>query len=53
MINNFGRECSAAVVYTSLSGIRVGRELDRIAEKRGYPFMVVSDNVLCREILAA
>jgi putative transposase len=38
------RECLAAVVDTSLSGIRVGRELDRIAEMRGYPCMVVSDN---------
>ncbi|MGJ8622627.1 MAG: integrase core domain-containing protein, partial [Yoonia sp.] len=26
------------------SGDRVGRELDRIAEMRGYPCMVVSDN---------
>ena len=33
-----------AVVDTSLSGIRVARELDRIAEMRGYPCMVVSDN---------
>jgi putative transposase len=38
------RECLAAVVDTSLSGDRVGRELDRIAEMRGYPCMVVSDN---------
>ena len=30
--------------HTSLSGIRVARELDRIAELRGYPCMVVSDN---------
>ena len=37
-------ECLAAVVDTSLSGDRVGRELDRIAEMRGYPCMVVSDN---------
>jgi len=34
----------AAVVDTSLSGERFGRELDRIAEMRGYPCMVVSDN---------
>ena len=29
---------------TSISGIRVARELDRIAEMRGFPCMVVSDN---------
>ncbi|GIT89285.1 transposase [Roseobacter sp. OBYS 0001] len=44
VIDDFSRECLAAVVDTSLSGDRVGRELDRIAEMRGYPFMVVSDN---------
>ena len=32
------------VVDNSISGIRVGRELDRIAETRGWPCMVVSDN---------
>jgi hypothetical protein len=47
------RECLATVVDTSISGVRVARELDRIAEMRGYPCMVVSDNVLCRENLAA
>ena len=44
VIDDFSRECLAAVVDTSLSGLRVGRELDRIAEMRGYPCMVVSDN---------
>jgi len=44
VIDDFSRECSAAVVDTSLSGNRVGRELDRIAEMRGYPRMVVSGN---------
>jgi len=32
------------VVDTSLTGLRVARELDRIAERRGYPIMIVSDN---------
>jgi putative transposase len=32
------------VVDNSLSGERVARELDWIAEQRGYPFMIVSDN---------
>ncbi len=44
VIDDFSRECLAAVVDTSLSGIRVARELDRIAEMRGYTCMVVSDN---------
>ena len=43
VINHFSRECLAAVVDASLSGIRVGRELDKIGEVRGYPCMVVSD----------
>ena len=37
-------ECLGAIVDTSISGHRVARELDRIAEMRGYPCMVVSDN---------
>ena len=44
VIDDFTRECLAAVVDNSISGIRVARELDRIAEYRGYPCMVVSDN---------
>ena len=49
VIDDFSRECLASVVDTSLSGHRVVRELDRIAELRGYPCLVVSDNVLCAE----
>lgn len=44
VIDDFSRECLAAVVDNSLSGLRVARELDRVAEMRGYPSMVVSDN---------
>lgn len=44
VIDDFSRECLAAVVDTSLSGERVARELDRIAEMRGYPCMMVSYN---------
>jgi len=44
VIDDFSRECLAAVADTSLSGERVARELDRIAEIRGYPCHVVSDN---------
>ncbi|NKL81342.1 IS3 family transposase [Rhizobium leguminosarum] len=38
------RECPALVADTSLSGLRVARELDRIIEQRGTPSMIVSDN---------
>ena len=44
IIDDFSRECLGAIVDTSISGHRVARELDRIAELRGYPCMVVSDN---------
>ena len=44
VIDDFSRECLATVVDNSLSGERVARELDAIAERRGYPCMVVSDN---------
>ncbi|BBU55319.1 hypothetical protein KU6B_15840 [Mameliella alba] len=44
VIDDFSRECLAAVVDASLPGQRVGRELDSIARVRGYPCMVVSAN---------
>ena len=44
VIDDFSRECLAAVVDTSPSGLRVACELDQIAEMHGYPCMVVSDN---------
>ena len=44
VIDDFSRECLATVVDNSISGVRVARELDRIAETRGLPCMVVSDN---------
>ncbi len=44
IIDDFSRECLATVVDNSISGTRVARELDAIAERRGYPYMVVSDN---------
>ena len=42
--DDFARECLGLVADTSLTGLRVVRELDRIAELRGYPGMIVSDN---------
>jgi hypothetical protein len=44
LVDDFTRECLGLVVDTSLTGPRVARELDRIAELRGYPGMIVSDN---------
>jgi putative transposase len=44
VIDDFSRECLATVVDNSLSGERVARELDAIAERCGCPCMVVSDN---------
>jgi len=44
IIDDFSRECLALIADNSLSGIRVARELDRIAELRGYPCLIVSDN---------
>jgi len=44
VIDDCSRECLACIVDTSLSGRRVIRELGAIAERRGLPCMVVSDN---------
>lgn len=44
IVDDFSRECLALVADTSLSGLRVVRELDAIITQRGRPDMVVSDN---------
>ena len=44
LVDDFTRECLGLVVDTSLTGLRVVRELDRIADLRSYPRMIVSDN---------
>jgi putative transposase len=44
VIDNCTRECLALVADTSLSGLRVARELDTIIRERGRPGMIVSDN---------
>ncbi|TBC69521.1 IS3-like element ISRle4 family transposase [Rhizobium ruizarguesonis] len=44
VVDDCTRECLALVSDTSLSGLRVARELDRIIEERGKPRMIVSDN---------
>jgi putative transposase len=44
IVDDFSRECLAAVVDTSLSGVRVVRELDRLILERPTPNAIVSDN---------
>jgi putative transposase len=44
VVDNFSRECLAAVVDTSLGGVRVVRELERLVSERGTPEVIVSDN---------
>jgi putative transposase len=44
VVDDFSRECLALVADTSLSGLRVGRELDAIVARRGKPVACVSDN---------
>jgi len=44
VVDDCTRECLALVVDTSLSGMRVARELDRLVAGRGRPSMIVSDN---------
>lgn len=44
VVDDFSRECLALVADTSLSGLRVTRELDTLIRLRGKPVTVVSDN---------
>ena len=44
IVDGFTRECLGLVVDTSLSGLRVARELTAIVDRRGVPCMVVSDS---------
>ena len=44
VVDDFTRECLTLQVDTSLSGVRVARELDRLVALRGRPAMIVSDN---------
>lgn len=45
VVDDFTREALAMEVDTSISGLRVSRVLDRIAQERGgYPEMIVCDN---------
>jgi len=44
VVDDFSRECLCLVADTSLSGLRVARELDAIIARRARPAMCVSDN---------
>ena len=44
IVDDCTRENLALVADTSLSGVRVARELDRLITERGRPRMIVSDN---------
>ena len=44
IVDDFSRECLATVVDTSLGGVRVVRELERLTIERSLPETVVSDN---------
>jgi putative transposase len=43
IVDDFSRECLAAAVDTSLGGVRVVRELERLVDERALPETVVSD----------
>lgn len=44
VVDQCSRECLGLIADTSLSGLRVARELDQIIARRGKPLMIVSDN---------
>jgi len=44
IVDDCTRENLALVADTSLSGVRVARELDRLIAERGPPKMIVSDH---------
>jgi putative transposase len=44
VVDDCTRECLALIADTSISGIRVARELDRLLIDRGKPRTIVSDN---------
>ena len=44
IVDDYSRECLAAIVDTSLGGVRVVRELERLVDELAMPEMVVSDN---------
>ncbi|MBG6166881.1 transposase InsO family protein [Labrenzia sp. EL_195] len=49
VIDDYSRQCLASIVDTSISGVRVARELDRLITWHGRPLSIVCDNVLYLE----
>ncbi len=43
IVDDFSRECLALITDTSLSGMRVGRELDAVMAGRDKPLTIVSE----------
>lgn len=52
MVDDFTRECVRLIADTSISGLRVARELDWAIAERSRPALIVSDNVLDWEAAA-
>ena len=52
MVDDFSRECLATVVDTSLGGVRVVRELERLTTERAVPQEMISDNELSKKAMA-
>lgn len=44
IVDDVTRECLASIPDTSISGVRVAREMTLLTAKRGKPGMIVSDN---------
>ena len=44
IVDDVTRECLAAIPDTSISGVRVARELTGLIARRGKPAMIISDN---------
>ena len=44
VVDDFTRECVRFIADTSISGLRVARELDWAITERARPAMIVSDN---------
>ena len=49
VIDDFTRECLGLIADTSISGLRVARELDALVCLYGKPTAIISDNVLRAE----
>jgi putative transposase len=44
VVDDFTRECVTALVDTSITGLQVARELDRVIARRGAPQTITVDN---------